>query len=93
MAALFANLKARPLVLRAIVMLLYGIISFVLIYWIGAQALGNPILGLILEGVWLFHLIIVANLIAHGQVEFFTLAVIGLLPGLLKNLMAAFNLY
>lgn len=93
MTSFFANLKARPLVVRAIVMLLYGVVSFVLIYWIGAQTLGNPILSLILEGVWLFHLIIVANLIAHGQVEFFTLAVIGLLPGLLKNLLVALNLY
>ncbi len=92
MASFFANLKARPFVVRAVVMLLYGVVSFVLIYWIGAQTLGNPILSLILEGVWLFHLIIVANLIAHGQVEFFTLAVIGLLPGLLKNLQAALNL-
>jgi hypothetical protein len=93
MAALFANLKARPFVVRAIVMLLYGIVSFVLIYWIGAQALGNPVLSLILEAVWLFHMVIIANLIGHGQVEFFSLAVIGLLPGLLKNLMAAMNLY
>lgn len=92
MTALFASLKARPLVFRAIAMLLYGIASFVLIYWLGAEALDSGMVSLILEGAWLIHLIIVANLIARGQVEFFTLAVIGLLPGLIKNLLAAISL-
>lgn len=92
MTTLFANLKARPLPVRAATMLLYGIVSFVLIYGLVAWTLHHPLINLALEGVWLFHLLVIANLIARHQVEFFTLAVIGLLPGLLKNLWVALSL-
>lgn len=91
MTALFSNLKARPLLIRCVAMVMYGVISFVLIYWLGSQMLGNPLLALLLEGIWFVHILYVVNQISVGSPDFFTLAICGLSPGLIKNLLAAFS--
>ncbi len=79
------------MLVRAIAMVMYGVISFVLIYWFGSQMLVNPVVSLLLEGIWFVHILYVVNQISLGSPDFFMLAICGLSPGLVKNLLVAFT--
>jgi len=88
MSTFFANLKARPLLIRAGLMLLYGAISFVVIYVLAGQQLDNPLLSLILELLWFLHILYIVYQLADRSGEFLLLALCGLLPGMIKNFLA-----
>ncbi len=92
MMTMLANLKTRPLAVRALAMLVYGVISFLLIYGVGAVVLDNPLISLVLELIWFLHILYVTNKLADESASFITIAICGLLPGLLKNFWLATNL-
>ena len=92
MTTLFAQLKARPLPYKALIIFLYGVLSFSLIWLIGNQALGNPLLFRLFELLWFLHIVIIANRLAHGSTDLIVLAVLGLSPGLLNNVLLLLNL-
>ena len=91
MLALFANLKSRPLLHKAALMFVYGLLSFGLLIVVGS-ALANPLLFRIVEFLWFVHILVVANQLSYGNSDLMTLAILGLSPGLLNNVLAVLSL-
>lgn len=91
MTTLFANLKARPLPFKAILVLGYGMLSFLLIWVVGEVVVDNFLLFRISELLWFVHIVIIANQLSYGSSDLITLAVLGLGPGLINNVLLVLN--
>jgi hypothetical protein len=92
MATLFAQLKARPLLFKAVLILVYGAASFAFVYLIGTTLLANFLLFRIFEFLWFVHIVIIANQLSYGSSDLITLAVLGLSAGLINNLWLVLSL-
>lgn len=92
MTGFFANMKARPLPLKALLMLLYGLLSFALIWLVGQQMLDNFLLFRIFEFFWFVHIVVIANQLSYSSADLLTLALLGLSAGLVNNVVGLLNL-
>ena len=92
MITFFANLKARPIPIKALLMFAYGLLSFAAIWLIGNVAFDNVLIFRALEFFWFVHILIIANQISYGSGDLIAFALLGLAPGLLNNVFLAFNL-
>ena len=92
MTDMFARLRRRSLAQKAIGLFVYGLVTFLLISFVGTSVLDNPLFFRILELLWLIHIVIICNQIQRGQGELILLAIIALSPGIVNNLVGAFTL-
>lgn len=87
MTGFFATMKARPLPLKALLMLIYGLLSFALIWLIGQQMLDNFLLFRVFEFFWFVHIVVIANQLSYSSADLLALALLGLSPGLVSNVI------
>jgi hypothetical protein len=92
MTTLFTRLKDQPLLTKALIIFVYGLLSFGMIWLIGTVVLDNFLAFRILEFLWFVHMLIIANQVSHGSSDLITLALLGLSPGLLNNLLYVVDL-
>jgi hypothetical protein len=92
MTTLFTRLKDQPLLTKALIIFAYGLLSFGMIWLIGAAVLDNVIAFRILEFLWFVHILVIANQISEGSSDLIALALLGLSPGLLNNLLSVVDL-
>jgi hypothetical protein len=92
MISLFAKLRERSTLAKALLLFGYGVITFLAIYAIGNQLLGNPLFFRVFEFLWFAHILIICNQLRHGQGEFLLLAIVALSPGIINNLLGLLEL-
>ena len=92
MTSLFAKLRERSTVVKALLLFGYGLITFLAIYAVGNQILGNPVFFRVFEFLWFAHILIICNQIRQSQGEFLLLAVVALIPGIINNLRGVLEL-
>lgn len=92
MVSFFANLKTRSLYTKALLIFVYGLLSFVAIWLIGNVAMTNLLAFRALEFFWFVHILIIANQISHGSGDLLAFALLGLMPGLINNVYLVMNL-
>jgi|GEM_PF-2121718 hypothetical protein len=90
MTNFFLQLRERPFVHKLLGLFFYGIASFSFIYLIGNVLLDNFLLFRAFELLWFIHIVIICNQIQRSQRELILLAIAGLLPGLINNIVGLF---
>jgi hypothetical protein len=88
MTNLFANMRTRSFGYKAGVLFCYGLLTFVGVYLVGTAVFDNPIIFRIFEFLWFVHIVIICNQLQRSQSELLALALIGLMPGIVNNLLA-----
>lgn len=91
MLALLDRLRDRPLPYRLLLVFIYGLITFYAIYYLGASLFDNPLVFRIFELFWFLHIVFLTSKLHRGQSEFLALALLGLAPGIINNLLVAFT--
>lgn len=89
MLALLASWRERSFGTRAGAMLLYGLLTFGLIYYLGTVLFANPLVFRIFELCWFLHIVFICNKLQSTQRELMILALLALSPGIASNLMLA----
>lgn len=84
---LFSRLRDLPRASKLGVLLVYGLITFLLIYGLAMDTLENELFFRIFEFFWFVHIVIICNQIHRSQKELFTLAMVALSPGIVHNLL------
>lgn len=92
MGGLFRRLRERSLPFKLLGLLIYGIVTFVAIYATGITLFENIVFFRVFEFLWFAHILIICYQIQRNQTEMFLLAVCGLLPGIVHNLLTVFTL-
>jgi hypothetical protein len=92
MLTLLARLRDRPLLYRAVAILVYGLLTFGVLYYLAFNLFDNILVFHIFEVAWFIHILFLASKIQRGQRELFTLALLGLLPGIVRNLADLFTI-
>jgi hypothetical protein len=92
MLTLFDTLRTRPFAYRAAAMLAYGMLTFLAIFYLGFVLFDNILIFHVFEIAWFIHILFIASKIHQGQRELFVLALLGLSPGIVRNLADLFSL-
>lgn len=92
MSRLFMRLRDRPFAMRAGYLFVYGLLTFIAIYYIGNLFFDNFVFFRVFEFIWFVHIVIIANQMQRSQRELIVLALLGLAPGIVNNLLSVFAL-
>ncbi|GAB4198255.1 MAG: hypothetical protein OHK0022_17330 [Roseiflexaceae bacterium] len=88
MAGMFAQLRERALPLKAAGLLIYGLLSFLVMYFVGVVVFDNVLFFRVFEFLWFAHILIICNQIQRSSAELILLALLALSPGMINNLLA-----
>jgi len=87
MSELFALMRDFSTARKAVIILAYGLASFLVTYLAGVLVLDNVVFFRFFELLWFVHIIIICLQITRDQRELFLLAALALLPGIANNLV------
>lgn len=92
MTRLFASLRPQPTIVKALILFAYGLITFLLIHYIGNNFLGNQVFFRVFELLWFVHIVIICNQVQRSQMELLLIALAALSPGIVNNLIGLLEL-
>lgn len=92
MTRLFAQLRAQPTAIKALILFVYGVLTFLAIRYIGNDFLGNTVFFRVFELLWFVHMVIICNQVQQSQRELLLIALVGLSPGIVNNVISLLEL-
>lgn len=92
MTRLFVQLRHRPTIVKALILFVYGLLTFLAIRYVGNDFLGNSVFFRVFELLWFAHIVIICNQVHRSQRELFLIALIALSPGIVNNLIGLLEL-
>jgi hypothetical protein len=92
MLGLLRRWRDRPTIYKAVGLFVYGVLTFLAISLAASRLFDNPLVFRIFELFWFFHIVYICYQLQRGQGELVLLALAGLSPGLLNNLIRLFEL-
>jgi hypothetical protein len=85
------RLRDRPTLVKGVLMLIYGVATFIAIYLIGLRLFDNVLFFRIFEILWFIHIVFICSKIQRSQNELILLAALALSPGIINNLLVLFE--
>nr|WP_044200716.1 hypothetical protein [Oscillochloris trichoides] len=92
MNRIFAPLRSQSTLVKASILFVYALLTFLAIYFIGHDFLGNAVFFRVFELLWFLHMLIICNQVQQSQRELFIIALIAVSPGIVNNLIGILEL-
>jgi hypothetical protein len=90
MSAFFARMRDRTTAYKAIMLFIYGLLTFLGVYYVGIVIFENAVFFRVFELLWFIHMLIICNQIQRSQSELILIALCALSPGIFNNILGLF---
>ena len=91
MLSLLEGLRERPTLVKAVIMLGYGVVTFLAIYTLALNLFDNVLFFRIFELLWFLHIVFICSKLQRSQNELVLLAALALSPGIINNMRILFE--